>query len=137
MTKGDKFGFAYVGVMSLYFLVSGISVLFDVPAKLARIGLSAVDADGQIAFILIYCSLMVGIGVACLIIAFLSKSWVYSAVLATTIIVSFITFRLIGSVMAGGISETQVNFIVIEILEVALGGYLLLKYGFPAKKPGN
>ncbi len=133
MNKGDKLGFAYVALMTFYFLVSGISVLFDVPAKLARIGLSAVDADGQIAFILIYCSLMVGIGAAMILIAYLSRSWVYPAVLATTIVASFIIFRLVGSLMMGGISDTQMMFIAVELLEVALGSFILWKYGFRAK----
>lgn len=50
--------------MSLYFVVSGFNVLLDIDAKLLRIGLSANDLDGRLAFILIYCSLMVGVGVA-------------------------------------------------------------------------
>lgn len=130
MTKGDKIGSLYTAAMTIYFLVSGLSVLFDVPAKLARIGLSALSSDGEIAFILIYCSLMVGIGAACALLAYISRSWVHSAVLATTIVASFIVFRLVGSTMAGGLSETQVMFIVVELLEVALGVYLLKKVGF-------
>lgn len=132
MTKGDKIGSVYMVLMAGYFMVSGFSVLFDVPAKLARIGLTALSPDGEIAFILIYCSLMVGIGAAMGLIAYLSRSWVYPAVLATTIIASFIIFRLVGSVMMGGISDTQMMFIAVELLEVALGSFILWKYGFRA-----
>ena len=35
--------------MALYFLTSGLSVLFDVPAKLKRIDLSAINSDRKIA----------------------------------------------------------------------------------------
>jgi len=76
---------------------------------------------------LIYSGLMVGIGVACLILLWMSKSWVYPTVLATTIIGSFIVFRLLGSLMVGHLSSTQVNFLTFEVVEVLLGVLLLVK----------
>ncbi len=68
--------------MSLYFVVSGFNVLLDIDAKLLRIGLSANDLDGKVAFILIYCSLMVGVGVAISLLFYLSKTWLYSAIVS-------------------------------------------------------
>ena len=113
--------------MAIYFLVSGFTVLLDIDSKLARIGLSATDQDGKIAFILIYCSLMVGIGTAISLIAYFSKTWVYSAILAVTIICSFILFRLVGATMVGELSGVQVSFILIEIVEVSVGVFLIIK----------
>ncbi len=113
--------------MSLYFFISGFNALLDIDAKLARIGLSAVDSDGKIAFILIYCSLMVGIGLTIALLFYLSKTWFYSALLASTIIVSFICFRLIGSYLVREMSETQLSFLSVEIIEAAIGIILLYK----------
>ena len=115
--------------MSLYFVVSGFNVLLDIDAKLLRIGLSANDLDGRLAFILIYCSLMVGVGVAISLLFYLSKTWLYSAILAVTIITSFIVFRLIAGLMVGELSQLQLSFIAVEILEVALGLFLIIKSG--------
>ena len=115
--------------MSLYFVVSGFNVLLDIDAKLLRIGLSANDLDGKVAFILIYCSLMVGVGVAISLLFYLSKTWLYSAILAVTIITSFIVFRLIAGLMVGELSQLQLSFIAVEILEVALGLFLIIKSG--------
>lgn len=53
---------------------------------------------------------MVGIGVFIIAIQHLSKTWVYSALLATAIIASFISFRLVGSYMVAGFSNTQLPF---------------------------
>ena len=114
--------------MALYFWVSGFSVLFDIDAKLERIGLSAVDQDGRVAFILIYCSLMVGIGSAISIIAYISRTWLYSAILAVTIIVSFIVFRLVGASMIGALSSVQSWFILFELIEAAIGLLLIITY---------
>ena len=125
--KINTFGKLYSGVMAIYFLVSGFTVLLDIDSKLARIGLSATDQDGKIAFILIYCSLMVGIGTAISLIAYFSKTWVYSAILAVTIICSFIFFRLVGATMVGELSGVQVSFILIEIVEVSVGVFLIIK----------
>ena len=113
--------------MAVYFLVSGLSVLFDVPGKLKRIDLQALNVDGEIAFILIYTSLMVGIGIANVIFQFISKSWVYSAILSVIIISSFIVFRIVGSLMIGNFTNTQISFLVFEIIEVAIGLFLLKK----------
>jgi hypothetical protein len=126
--KIDFFGKLYAVVMSLYFITSGLNALWDIDAKLARISLSALNADGQIAFILIYCSLMIGIGLSILLIFCLAKTWVYSTALAATIITSFIIFRLIGAAMIGELSETQISFILVEFIEAGLGIFLLLKY---------
>jgi hypothetical protein len=63
-----KLGYIFTNLMALYFLISGLSVLFDVPAKLKRIDLNAINSDGEIAFILIYTGLMTGIGAASLLL---------------------------------------------------------------------
>jgi len=125
--KVNIFGRIYIAIMSVYFVVSGFNALLDVDAKLARIGLAANDLDGKVAFILIYCSLMIGIGIAITLIAFMSKTWVYSAVLATTIICSFILFRLIGSFIVGEMTSVQLSFILVEVIEASIGLLLLSK----------
>jgi len=125
--KVDLIGKVYAGVMALYFVTSGFNALMDIDEKLMRIGLSAIDLDGKVAFILIYCSLMVGIGVAIGLIAYLSKTWVYSAILAVTIICSFILFRLIGSVMVGELSSVQISFMAVEVIEAAMGVFIIMK----------
>ena len=127
--KVDVFGKIYTGIMSIYFMVSGFNALMDIDSKLARIGLSANDLDGKIAFILIYCSLMVGIGVAISLMFYLSKTWIYSASLAVTIITSFVCFRLVGAVMVGEITSTQISFILVEVIEAAVGLFLIIKSG--------
>jgi hypothetical protein len=121
-----KLGYLFTYGMALYFLTSGLSVLFDVPGKLKRIDLNAINSDGEIAFILIYTGLMTGIGVTILLLQFFSRTWIYSALLITIIISSFIVFRIVGSVMVGFLSPTQTNFLAFEIIEVA-AGFLLLK----------
>ena len=113
--------------MSVYFIISGFNALLDIDSKLARIGLSAIDLDGKIAFILIYCSLMVGIGVAISLMFYISKTWIYSAILAVTIITSFVCFRLIGAVIVGEISSMQISFIAVELIEAAVGLILIIK----------
>ncbi len=125
--KIDVFGKIYIALMSVYFVVSGFNALFDIDSKLARIGLSALDSDGKIAFILIYCSLMIGIGISIALLYYFSKTWIYSALLASIIIISFICFRLVGSYFVGGISNTQLSFLVVELLEAAIGTTLLYK----------
>jgi len=125
--KVDIFGKIYAGIMSLYFIVSGFNALIDIDSKLARVGLSALDLDGKVAFILIYCSLMVGVGVAISLIFYLSKTWIYSAIIAVTIITSFFCFRLIGAVMVGEITSMQISFISIEVIEATAGLFLIIK----------
>ena len=127
VVKIDSFGKLYAGIMAMYFMVSGFGALMDIDSKLTRIGLSATDQDGKIAFILIYCSLMIGIGVAISLIAVLSKTWVYSAILAVTIISSFIFFRLVGAAMVGGLSNVQISFILVEIVEAFVGLFLIVR----------
>lgn len=127
--KVDLLGKIYTAIMCVYFIVSGLIALMDIDLKLARIGLSAIDLDGKVAFILIYCSLMIGIGLAILLIFYLSKTWIYSAILAVTIITCFVCFRLIGSVMVGAISNMQLSFISVEIVEATLGLFLIIKSG--------
>ena len=127
--KIELFGKIYIALMSVYFIVSGFNALLDIDSKLARIGLSALDSDGRIAFILIYCSLMIGIGVAIALLYYFSKTWVYSALLASIIITSFISFRLVGSYIIGDISNTQLSFLVVELFEVTIGIFLLVQSG--------
>jgi len=132
--KINIFGKVYIALMSAYFIISGFNALFDIDSKLARIGLSAIDSDGKVAFILIYCSLMIGIGISIALLYYFSKAWEYSALLASIIIASFISFRLVGAYIVGGLSNTQLTFLGVELLEVALGIFLLYKSGkFQAK----
>jgi hypothetical protein len=50
---------------------------------------------------------------------------IYSAVLAVTIVSSFISFRVVGVVMAGEITNIQLSFIIVEVVEVAIGLVLI------------
>lgn len=125
-----KLGYLYTYGMAFYFLISGLSVLLDVSAKLKRIDLSAINSDGEIAFILIYTGLMTGIGVASLLLQYLSRTWIYSALLTTIIIGSFVIFRIVGSIMVGSLSLTQTNFLIFEVIEVTAGVLLLKKEKF-------
>ena len=127
--KIDVLGKIYIALMSVYFVISGFNALLDIDSKLVRIGLSALDSDGKIAFILIYCSLMIGIGVSIALLYYFSKTWIYSALLASIIITSFISFRLVGSYVVGGLSSTQLSYLVIELIEVIIGILLLYKSG--------
>lgn len=130
-----KLGYLFTNVMALYFLISGLSVLFDVPAKLKRIDLNAINSDGEIAFILIYTGLMTGIGVASLLLQYFSGTWIYAALLTTIIIGSFIVFRIVGSIMVGFLSPTQTNFLAFEFVELAAGVLLLAKEKFKISLP--
>jgi len=125
--KINMFGKFYIALMSVYFVISGFNALLDIDSKLTRIGLSAIDSDGKIAFILIYCSLMIGIGISIALLYYFSKTWEYSALLASVIIASFISFRLVGAYMVGYLSNTQLSFLSVELLEVAIGIFLLYK----------
>ncbi len=64
---------------------------------------------------------MIGIGISIALLYYLSKTWIYSAVLASIIIISFMIFRLVGSYLVGSISSAQLSFLVVEALEVAIG----------------
>ena len=114
-------------ILSLYFVVSGLSPLLDIDSKLQRIGLAATSEDGKVAFILIYSSLMVGIGVAMMLLARIQKSPIASLVLASVILSSFVTFRLVGSFMGGGLTEIQIAYVIIELAEVATVLFVLHK----------
>ena len=127
--KINVFGKIYIALMSVYFVISGFNALLDIDSKLTRIGLSAIDSDGKIAFILIYCSLMIGIGLSIALLYYFSKTWESSALLASIIIASFISFRLVGAYMVGGLSNTQLSFLGVELLEVGIGLFLLYKSG--------
>jgi len=128
----QKLGHLYATLMAIYFLTSGLSVLFDISGKLERIDLKALSSDGEIAFLLIYTGLMVGIGVASLAMQFISKSWIYPALLSTIIIGSFVLFRIVGSIMVGSLSTTQIGFLSFELVEVSAGILLLRKEKFRA-----
>ena len=110
-----RLGYLFTYGMALYFLVSGLSVLFDVPGKLKRIDLDSINSDGEIAFVLIYTGLMTGIGISILLLHFFSGNWIYSTLLITIILSSFIVFRIVGSAMVGFLSQTQINFLVFLI----------------------
>ena len=135
--KIDLLGKLYIALMSGYFIISGANALLDIDAKLARIGLAAINFDGKIAFILIYCSLMVGIGIAIALLYYYSKSWQYSALLATTIVTAFIVFRILGAFLVGTMSQVQLTFSLVEFIEVTIG-LILLKYSTsPVPKLAN
>ena len=102
---------AICALLSIYFVVSGLNVMLNVDAKLDRIGLAATNSDGKIAFILIYCSLMMGIGVAMAVMALVFKSVGPSLILAGVILFGFILFRFIGSAMNGEFTQTQIGYI--------------------------
>lgn len=127
--KVNVFGRIYIALMSIYFVVSGINALLNIDTKLARIGLTAIDNDGKIAFILIYCSLMIGIGVSIALLYYFNRAWENSALLASIIIASFISFRFVGAYIIGSLSNTQLSFIGIELLELSMGIFLLYKSG--------
>ena len=74
--NSNLIGKVVVWALAFYFIISGLLAAFDVDAKLIRIGLSAVNGDGKIAFILIYTSMMVGIGVAMLFMLYIFKGYV-------------------------------------------------------------
>ncbi len=78
---------------------------------------------------------MTGIGVAILLLQYFSRSWFYSALLATIIIGSFIVFRIVGSIMMGFLSPTQTSFLAFEIIEVTCGIFLLIKEKFKTPIP--
>ena len=117
------------GVFSLaiaaYFIVSGVSALMNVPAKLERIGLRALNEDGQAAFIIIYAGLMIGIGISALAIQLLSKAPLYPLTLLTIMMSSILAFRVYAGIRAGGFSQAQIVFTGVEIGEVAVGIVLL------------
>lgn len=127
----EMFGRIYAAALGLYFVMSGLSPLFGIDAKLARIGLRADSDDGRVAFILIYCSLMAGIGVAMGAVYLASRSWHYPALIAITIISAFIVFRIVGASMLGHVSMTQLIFIAVELVEVAVGVWLLVSDDAP------
>ncbi len=41
-----KLGYLFTNLMVLYFMISGLSVLFDISGKLQRIDLKAINSDG-------------------------------------------------------------------------------------------
>ena len=108
-----------------YFWVSGMNAMMGLDAKLARIGLAATTQDGKMAFMLIYSGLMIGVGLSMCLLWWISKSTLYSLIIAVTIIASFVVFRLIGAVMVDEFSQVQVKFIVIELIEVLIIGCCL------------
>ena len=123
----DFFGKLVTGILCFYFIGSGIIAAIGLDAKLSRIGLQAINADGKIAFLLIYSGLMIGIGVAMALIFYFSGSWSQPLVLAVTILISFITFRIIGSIIVGYVSKTQLGYMFTEFIEVTVVLLLLIK----------
>lgn len=118
--KFDLIAKIVAGLLSIYFIASGLDALFNIDAKLERIGLSAVSEDGKIAFILIYSGLMTGIGVAMAVLGLFFKSATSPLILAATILTSFIAFRFIGSTMLGSLSGTQLGYIATEFVELSI-----------------
>ena len=130
----DFFGKLVTGILCAYFIGSGVIAAIGLDAKLSRIGLQAINADGKIAFLLIYSSLMVGIGVAMALLFYFSNSWSQPLVLAGTILISFIAFRIIGSIIVGYVSKTQLGYMFTEFIEVAIVLTLLIKSNSLTKK---
>ena len=116
-------------LLSIYFVASGVNAMFNIDAKLDRIGLAATSPDGIIAFILIYCSLMVGVGIAMAAMALILKSVGPSLMLASAILLCFILFRFVGSAMLGDLTQTQIAYIATEIIELSIVLFLLCKTG--------
>lgn len=114
-------------LLSLYFVISGLNAVFNIDAKLEGIGLAASSIDGKVAFILIYSSLMVGIGVAMSALALLLKSPGPSLMLAGVILLSFIVFRMVGAAIVGSLTGTQIGYIVTELAELFVVLFLLYK----------
>ncbi len=116
-------------LLSVYFLVSGMNAMINVDAKLERIGLTATSPDGKIAFIIIYCGLMVGIGMAMAAMALVLRSTGPSLMLAAAILLCFILFRVSGSAMVGELTQTQIGYILVEMVELSVVLFLLSKTG--------
>jgi len=72
---------------------------------------------------------MVGIGAAMILLFYFSNSWEQPLVLAGTILISFVIFRVIGSFMVGYISNTQLAYIGTELIEFTFVVVLLIKAG--------
>ena len=124
--NAGSFGRWYVYALSAYFILAGLGALLDVDSKLSRVGLQAQTDDGKIAFVLIYCSLMVGVGTAMLVLSWASKGWLYSAILVTVVVSSFVAFRVVGAIMVGHVTGVQATYLTIEVVEVLLGVSLIL-----------
>ncbi|CAA0126107.1 Uncharacterised protein [Halioglobus japonicus] len=116
-------------LLSIYFVFSGINAALNIDAKLDRIGLAATGTDGKVAFILIYSSLMVGIGAAMSLLAVVLKSPGPSLILASVILLCFIVFRIVGSFITESMTQTQVEYILIELVELSIVLFLLHKTG--------
>ena len=116
-------------LLSIYFVFSGINAALNIDAKLDRIGLAATGTDGKVAFILICSSLMVGIGVAMSLLALVLKSPGPSLILASVILLCFIVFRIVGSFITESMTQAQVEYILIELVELSIVLFLLHKTG--------
>lgn len=130
----NKFTNIVTSILILYFILSGLSALADLEAKLMRIGLEAINDDGRVAFGLIYASLFVGIGLSMIALWYLSKTTVYSLVVAGMVIASFIMFRFFGAISVGELSALQIQFIFIEIIELSIIMYLVFYNKTQVKK---
>ena len=124
-------------VLALYFISSGLIAVLHIDEKLSRIDLKALSSDGKIAFILIYSSLMTGIGASMLAMYWLLKSWHPSLLLAATILACFITFRIIGSFLVGSLSDTQLTYILVELMEFGVVALLLYRANVFCKTQGD
>ena len=127
--KYEDIGKLVTAALAAYFVVSGLNAIFAIDAKLERVGLSAINSDGKVAFILIYTSLMVGIGTAMAVLYAIYKSCAPSLILAGCILLCFIVFRVVSSLIFGTVSGTQLGFIVVELLELAVVVFVFTKIG--------
>ncbi len=125
----NLFGYLYAIVGAAYFILSGFLALRDIPAKMERIGLQAVNTDGQTAFVIIYVGLMAGTGFAALFLMSLSKKWLHPTVLVTTMVGAILVFRIWGNTMTGEFSTYQLTYLFSEIAMV-LPGIFLTRYGW-------
>jgi len=115
----------FVAAMIAYFALSAIDAVFNLPHKLARIGLSAVSRDGEIAFVVIYAGLMLGIAVAILVSLLSSKTPVMALGVIASVMSCILLSRLGSLLYFGAGSSSQAIFTLVEVAKIAVATYLL------------
>lgn len=116
----ERIGKIVTAILCIYFVVSGFDALINIDEKLERIGLIANGVDGKIAFILIYTSLMVGVALAMMGQMIVFRSSTPPLIVASAVLLSFIVFRIVGSVMFDSMTSTQLGYIVTEMVELII-----------------
>ncbi|OUS26446.1 hypothetical protein A9Q99_18090 [Gammaproteobacteria bacterium 45_16_T64] len=123
----ERIGKIVTAILCIYFVVSGFDALINIDEKLERIGLIANGVDGKIAFILIYTSLMVGVALAMMGQMIVFRSSTPPLIVASAVLLSFIVFRIVGSVMFDSMTSTQLGYIVTEMVELIIVVSILWK----------